>query len=189
MKRCLYVFLMIAFLGCTPERETREIVGFDSEEFDSEEQRLRMQQYMEAKTSCYDNLSTYKASDEFEFIKPLVYKRITDSVHFYITCNYDGTVLFNQFHESVDIESLEDKVFFWIDKNRVYYERSTSSGMGIYRLEGADRKTFKVFKNTVFGKDKFHVYSSVSGILEGVDIETFEPEIFKDASSQAGNAY
>jgi hypothetical protein len=174
MRKYICLFFAIAFLGCSPEKETIEIVGFSAEEFDLEAESLRMTMFHKGKEECYHSLSTYR-SDEYEFIKPLIYKRISDSIHFYITCNYDGTILFNQLHKSVDIATLKDLGDFWTDKNAVYYEYFTSSGMALYRLAKVDRGSFEVFENSVYGKDKNHVYSSRFEIVEGADLETFQP--------------
>lgn len=126
-------------------------------------------------SECFDKLSEYKPSDEYDYLKFNIYKKKSDSTFFYLTCRYDGFAYLYQFDESVDIESFEDYGEFCTDKNYVYYWYLISDGVRLHRLDTADRPTFKSFGKTIYAKDKNHIYSSIHGIIELADLESFQP--------------
>jgi len=124
---------------------------------------------------CFANLKEYKPTNGFEHTKLNIYRKKSDSSYYFLTCRYDGVAYLNKLSETVDIESLEDKGQFWIDKNHVYYEYLMSDGIILKLLNSADRKTFKIFGKTNYAKDKNHIFSSRHGIIKNADLETFQP--------------
>jgi len=76
--------------------------------------------------------------------------------------------------EDIDHESLVDYGEFLMDKNKVYRRYNTSDETLILELENVDRNSFMPLGNSIYGKDKQHVFSSRNGIIEGADVGTFE---------------
>jgi len=76
--------------------------------------------------------------------------------------------------DSIDAKTLVDHGEFLTDKKRVYYKYMTSDCVLIYELDSVDRKSFVTFENSIYAKDKNHVFDSRNGILRNADLETFQ---------------
>lgn len=124
---------------------------------------------------CFEALEEYNVSNEYEFVKLNIYKKKNDSTFYFPTCDYNGSVYLTQLSQSIDVASLEDLGEFWTDKHAVFYEYQTSDGVKLYRLESADRKTFRSFGKSVYARDKDHIFDSRHGIIKDADLESFQP--------------
>lgn len=125
------------------------------------------------RSECFDNLDHYFPEDGFVHIKLTFYMRTSDSTYFHLTC-FDGTAYLKKMNVPIDIQSIEDLGEFLVDKNNVYRYYDTSDGRLIFELEEADRNSFKTFGNSIYAKDKYHVFDSRHGIIEMADVETFK---------------
>ena len=160
----ILILLCLTFLGCESSK-------IESEPSTS---KVRAIDKYENTTECLKGIVQYKPSPEFEYIKLNIYRNKKDSVFYNVTCDSDGLAYLRPLNDSIHILSVEDLGQFWVDKNWVYYKYTSSDGVQIIKLKGADRETFTSFGNTIYGKDKNHIFDSRHGIVEGADIETFE---------------
>lgn len=123
---------------------------------------------------CLNNLENHRLNDkDLEHIKLNFYNK--DNKIYYTTCEVDLGVVLYELQYDIDIGSFENLGSFGIDVNRVYSYYLMSSGLVIHSLEIADRETFEVFEGTMYGRDKNNIYYSRSGIIEGADLNSFEP--------------
>lgn len=168
MKSKLLTFILFIILfGCKNQIEKESVAGTKIE--------LLNDNRWTNQGECFDNFSEYQPTNEFEFVKLNIYRQKNDSIFYFLTCRYDGLAYLNQLSETIDIESLKDYGEFWTDKNFVYYEYLISDGVQFYRLDTADRATFKSFGKTIYAKDKSHIYDSRHGIIKEADLESFKP--------------
>lgn len=79
-------------------------------------------------------------------------------------------------------------LLYWADKNYVYGFTPMSDGGTVYFNDKADRKTFVVFGESGYAKDKNNIYYR-SDIIDGADVKTFKvindkdiPELARDRS-------
>ena len=136
---------------------------------------------------CLEQLANLKIPDAYTLIKSEIYQFAKDSIYCILTCSGDGRAHFRRLPDSIDINSFKDKGEYWTDDSRVYYEYETSDGIIIYRLDSVDRKTFKPFGESIYAKDKNHVFGSRHGIIHEADLETFE--IIKQDSNKTNTVY
>jgi hypothetical protein len=76
--------------------------------------------------------------------------------------------------KGVDYESLIDHGEYLTDNDKVYRKYVTSDETLILEIESVDRNSFVSIDNSIYGKDKFHVFVSRSGILEQADVKSFQ---------------
>ncbi len=124
---------------------------------------------------CFEHLDEYQAQSGYKWVKLNIYKHIADNTFHFLTCDYDGVPYLFQLDSSMDIATLQDFGEFWVDKNAVYYKYLMSDGVRLFRLDTADRATFRTYGKTVYARDKDYIYDSRHGIIEEADIETFQP--------------
>lgn len=168
MKNIISILLLFSIvIGCKNQKEKQveneiEIIALISNKWSNQRE-------------CFDSLQDYNPGNDYEFVKPHIYMKKSDSTHYFLTCSYDGLAYLNQLVNTVDIESLEDHGEFWTDKNYVYYEYLISDGVQFYQLDSVDRATFESFGKTIYAKDKNYIYDSRHGIIKEADLESFQP--------------
>jgi hypothetical protein len=74
----------------------------------------------------------------------------------------------------LNLKTLVNYNAFLVDKYRAYGKYEMDDGCRIFPINEADMTTFHVLENSMYAKDKNHVYFSRNGILEGADVKTFE---------------
>jgi len=167
MKKTLDIFIAILiFFGC--KNQSKELSGTKNKIAPTVKKWTNQGE-------CFDNLEEYKPSNDYEFIKSEIFKKKSNSTYHLLTCRYDGLPYLHQLDETIDIESLEDYGEFLADRNYVYFKYLISDGFRIFRLDTADRPTFRSFGKTIYARDKNHIYDSRHGIIENADLESFRP--------------
>ncbi len=76
--------------------------------------------------------------------------------------------------DSIDNNTLVDYGQFLTDKERVYYKYDFSDGLMIIELQDVDRESFVTFGNSIYARDKNHIFDSRNGIIEQADLESFQ---------------
>ena len=74
----------------------------------------------------------------------------------------------------IDVETFKFLNFsYWRDKTNIYFYIATSDGGSISLVENIDIKSFKIFGETRYAKDKLNVYYG-GNIIENADPKTFK---------------
>jgi hypothetical protein len=79
----------------------------------------------------------------------------------------------------LDLRTLKNYGESLTDTNGVYRIYDIDGETLIFDLE-ADLHSFQTFGNSMYARDKYHIYHARDGILENADIETFEAIYIKD---------
>ena len=114
---------------------------------------------------CNHHIDTY---EEFS-----VYRKIDDNTINILINKIDHKSYSFNSNLKIDIKTLEDHGDFFTDKDRVYYKYDLSDATLIMELEEVDRKSFQTFGNSIYAKDKYHVFDSRHGIVKDADVGTF----------------
>jgi len=175
-KNILFYFLLISFLFSCKNQDKKNIVP--KVEGDEDEANKWSSQ-----KDCFDNIDNFIPSEEFEWVKLRIYKHKKDSTFHYFTCRYDGLGYLYKLGDNMHVESIVDHGEFWTDKNSVYYQYDISDGIRIFKLDSVDRASFETFGESIYAKDKYHIFDSRNGIIEEADVESFELASNPDSSS------
>lgn len=162
------LLLLLLFLACGKKSDLK---------YPDKPQKISSYQVLK---DCLENLEDYKPSGNFIRGRLNIYINTKDATQHFLTCDEGGKPYLRLIEGKLDIESLVDHGEFWTDKFKVYYEYSTSDGVNIYELKNVDRSSFTALGNSIYGKDKNHVFDSRHGIVEEADLDSFKP-IFKDS--------
>ncbi|WP_196890180.1 DKNYY domain-containing protein [Aureivirga sp. CE67] len=103
-----------------------------------------------------------------------IYRDLTDSTLVYETFTEDIGKVYHPLPEKLDIETVQNYDEWLIDDNFIFAWYNTSDGRLLIELEIADRESFKVLNNSIYAKDKNHVFDTRHGIVEKADLESFE---------------
>jgi hypothetical protein len=87
-----------------------------------------------------------------------IHEKINDSTIFILTNKYDNDLCLYESDVKLDIESLEDFGKFLTDKYGVYRKYDISDATSIIKLKNVDEESFQTFRNSIYAKDKNHVY-------------------------------
>jgi len=142
--------------------------------------------YFSNTRKCFENIDKYELDlNEFETKNGKIIRNSLNKSIYVLTCDYDGHLYLRPIKMKLDFESIKQDGQFWVDKNHVYGNYDTSDGEMIYRIKEADVRTFETFGNSIYAKDKNHIYDTRHGKLENVDKRTFTPIYKKGESSTA----
>lgn len=156
--------LLLIFLGCNdPISKETQGKGIVNQER-NEGQILR---------DCFKSLNSYKPDTTiWRQIKLNFYENKEDKKIYYLSCSFSGEDL-KEIEHKIDINTYQDFGEYGYDKDSVYYKYQTSDREWLFKLDTADRKSFKSLGNSMYAKDKNFVYYR-GEIIKEADKETFE---------------
>jgi DKNYY family len=82
-------------------------------------------------------------------------------------CSYSSNI-------SLDLKTLINYSAFLVDKNGAYVKYEIDGGCIIIPIEDVHLPTFQVIDDSMYAKDKNHVYFSRNGIIDNADANSFE---------------
>lgn len=113
----------------------------------------------------YQNLETYGHYSLFP--------KLDNDAIFILTDEATGKAYTYKTDRKPDLHTLKIYGEYLTDKNGVYRTYDIDGETLVFDL-AADLQTFQTFGNSMYAKDKYHVYDSRNGILEEADVNTFE---------------
>ena len=116
-----------------------------------------------------------QACSGLEHVKYNFYKKKKSNILVYETYPDEGKKeVYRESPSNLDIESAVEYGEYLVDKDNVFVWYGTSDGDILIELENVDRETFEVLGNSIYSKDKNHVYDTRHGVIEKADVHTFE---------------
>lgn len=89
---------------------------------------------------------------------------------------------------NLDLQSLSNYSQFMVDKNRAYGKYETDGECKLIPIPEVDIETFQVLNNSIYAKDKNHVYDCRNGIIENADVNSFVVD-YNGVGSDKDNEY
>lgn len=105
--------------------------------------------------------------------KYAVYKVMDDSTKYVLTIDGDDNGYTFDTTYKFDLQTLVNYNEFLIDKNGAYSKYFIDGGCHIIDMENVDLATFRVLGNSIYAKDKNHVYDCRHGRISTADVKSF----------------
>ena len=103
-----------------------------------------------------------------------IYTKIDDPSLYTLTIEGDNERYSYRSDISLDLKTLINYSAFLVDKNGAYGKYEMDGGCRIIPIEEADIPTFQVIDNSMYARDRNHVYFSRNGIVDNADPNSFE---------------
>ncbi|MBK9793753.1 MAG: DKNYY domain-containing protein [Sphingobacteriales bacterium] len=103
-----------------------------------------------------------------------IFKKIDDSLTFILTVDNEDESYSYHSNIKLDLKTLVNYHQFFVDKSEAYRKYEMDGDCKIIPIKEADLPTFHVLDNSIYAKDKNHVYDCRNGIITKADVSSFE---------------
>lgn len=115
--------------------------------------------------SCHSKVDSYGVYS--------VYKKLDDtSINILVVDTQENGYSYRS-NINIDLPSLSNYSQFMVDKNKAYGKYEMDGDCKLIPIAEVDIETFQVLNNSIYAKDKNHVYECRNGIIEKADVNSF----------------
>jgi hypothetical protein len=116
--------------------------------------------------------------------KYAVYKAMDDSTKYVLTIDGDDNGYTFDANYKFDLQTLVNYNEFLVDKNGAYRKYFIDGGCHIIDMEYVDLASFRVLGNSIYAKDKNHVYDCRHGRISTADVKSFVDVLVQTSTYQ-----